>query len=50
MTPLEKLVQARDILLEVEADLIKQKGFCPYEVGFALKKLDEAINQVKDLS
>ena len=47
MTPLEKLEKARDLILEVEADLINDKGFCPYEIGFALIKIDEAINQFK---
>jgi len=44
----EKLTKARDLILEVEDDLIKEKRFCPYEVGFTLRKLDEAINQLKE--
>lgn len=45
----EKLTRARDLILEVENELIKEKKFCPYEVGFTLRKLDEAINQLKDI-
>lgn len=45
----EKLVKARDLILEVEDDLINEKRFCPYEIGFTLRKLDEAINQLKEL-
>ena len=51
MTPLEKLVKSRELILEAESQLLEEKGFCPYEVGYALRKLDEAINQVtKDYS
>lgn len=44
----EKLIKARDLILEVEDELIKEKRFCPYEIGFTLRKLDEAINQLKE--
>lgn len=47
MGTLEKLIQARNLIIEAEADLIEEKGFCPYEIGFALRKLNEAINQFK---
>lgn len=47
MGPVEKLEMARELILEVEIQLIQEKGFCPYEIGFTLRKLDEAINQVK---
>ena len=47
-TFVEKLTKARDLILEVEDDLIKEKRFCPYEIGFTLRKLDEAINQLKN--
>jgi hypothetical protein len=33
MTPLEKLEKARELLIEAEAELVEEKGFCPYEVG-----------------
>ena len=46
MTSLEKLLKARELILEAEDKLINEKGFCPYEVGYALRKLDEAINQL----
>lgn len=45
---LDKLVTARQLLLEVEEELIQQRKFCPYEVGNALNKIDEAINQFKE--
>ena len=43
----EKLLKARELILEVESDLIEEQRFCPYEIGFTLRKLDEAINQLK---
>ena len=46
MNPLEKLMQAREIMLEVEDYYITEKGFCPYEIGFAIRKLDEAIEEL----
>lgn len=46
---IEKLTKAQDLILEVEEDLIKEKKFCPYEIGFTLRKLDEAINQLKNV-
>ena len=48
MEPIEKLLQARELMLEVEAQFIKDKGFCPYEIGFALRKLNEAIEMLKN--
>ena len=45
---LEKLAQAKQLILEVEEDLIQQKKFCPYEIGYTLRNLDEAINRIKD--
>lgn len=50
MTPLEKLLHARELILEVEDQLIKEKRFCPYEIGYTLRKLDEAINQLNETS
>jgi len=47
MNPAEKLNKARMLLLEAEDELINSKGFCPYEIGFALKSLDEAIAELK---
>ncbi len=46
---LEKLHQAKGLILEVEEELIKQKGFCPYEVGYALRKIDDAILELKNI-
>lgn len=47
MTPLEKLEQAKELLIEAETELINDKGSCPYEIGFTLRNLDEAINHLK---
>lgn len=49
MTSLEKLIKARDLILEVEEQLIEEKKFCPYEIGNTLRNLDEAINQVQKM-
>lgn len=46
---IEKLTKAKELILEVEEDLIMEKRFCPYEIGFTLRKLDEAINHLKDM-
>ncbi len=46
---LEKLQQAKGLILEVEEELIRQKGFCPYEVGFALRKIDDAILELQNI-
>lgn len=47
MNDLEKLLKAKELIMEVEINLIKTKGFCPYEVGFTLRKLDEAIAMIE---
>lgn len=44
----EKLTKAKNLILEVEEDLIKDNRFCPYEVGYTLRKLDEAIEQLNN--
>ncbi len=46
---LERLQQAKSLILEVEDELIKQKGFCPYEVGHALRKIDDAILELQNI-
>lgn len=48
MTNLEKLEEAKRIIMEVEIDLIHQMGYCPYEIGFTLRKLEEAIESIKN--
>jgi hypothetical protein len=42
----EKLNNAKKLILDVEEELISDKRFCPYEIGFTLRKLDEAIEQL----
>jgi hypothetical protein len=46
---LEKLEKARDLILEVEQGLLDSKNFCPYEIGFTLRKLEESINLIKTM-
>jgi hypothetical protein len=48
MSALDKLIKARELMLEAESRLIKGKGFCPYELGYALKNLDQIINQITE--
>lgn len=40
---IEKLEQAKKIIQELEAELLEKKGICPYEVGFVINRLDDAI-------
>lgn len=47
MTPLEKLEKAKELLLEVENEFIQKKGSCPYEIGFTLRNIDQAIAHLK---
>jgi hypothetical protein len=43
MNEIEKLEQAKKIIEELEAELLEGKGFCPYEVGFIINRIDDAI-------
>ncbi|NLF84178.1 MAG: hypothetical protein GX568_09395 [Candidatus Gastranaerophilales bacterium] len=43
----EKLVRAKELICEVEEDFIRTRRCCPYEIGFTLRNLDEAIAHVK---
>lgn len=43
MEVIEKLNEAKKILEEVEETLLEKKGFCPYEIGFTLRHLEDAI-------
>ena len=47
MNCIEKIKKAKELLVEVETSLISDKGFCPYEIGYSLKSLDEAIEQLE---
>ena len=47
MKHIEKLKKAKELILEAESILISDKGFCPYEIGYSLKSLDEAIEQLE---
>ena len=48
MNEIEKLEQAKKIIEELEAELLEIKGFCPYEIGFAINRIDDAINFFKE--
>ncbi len=43
MNEIEKLEQAKKIIEELEAELLESKGFCPYEIGFVINRIDDAI-------
>lgn len=43
MNEIEKLEQAKKIVEELEAELLETKGFCPYEIGFVINRIDDAI-------
>ena len=47
MDKLEKLKQAKELLLQVENEFIREKSFCPYEIGFCIRTLNEAIDVVE---
>jgi len=47
---LEKLTRAKELILEVEEDFIREKRSCPYEVGYTLRNLEEAIEKVRNIS
>lgn len=48
MNEIEKLEQAKKIIEELEAELLEKKGFCPYEVGFVINRIDDAIKFFED--
>ena len=45
-TIIDKLIRAKELILEAEQQFIDENRLCPYEIGFTLRKLDEAINQI----
>lgn len=47
MEKLEKLEKARALITEVENELLEEKGSCPYEIGYTIRNLDEAIAYFK---
>ncbi|MDD3150813.1 MAG: hypothetical protein PHV68_08250 [Candidatus Gastranaerophilales bacterium] len=47
MNIIEKVEKARELLLEAEDDLIIEKGFCLYELGFTIKNIEETIKVLK---
>lgn len=46
MSELEKLLKAKELILEVEAKMA-DNGLCPYEIAYTLKNLDDAISFLK---
>lgn len=43
MNEIEKLEEAKKIIEELEAELLEKKGLCPYEIGFIINRIDDAI-------
>jgi hypothetical protein len=50
MNNLEKLFEAKKMIMEVELDLIGQIGYSPYEMGYVLRSLEDAIDLVTKLN
>lgn len=48
MSYLKKIQQAKELLLEAEAEMLSQKGCCFYEIGYAIRSIDETIAQIKE--
>lgn len=42
----QKIVAAKELLIEAETELIDTKGFCPYEVGFCIRNIEDALSVV----
>ncbi|MDD3419607.1 MAG: hypothetical protein PHE78_03280 [Candidatus Gastranaerophilales bacterium] len=48
MNEIEKLQEAKNIIESLEAELLETKGFCPYEIGFVINRIDDAIKFFED--
>ncbi len=48
MNEIEKLQEAKKIIETLEAELLETKGFCPYEIGFVINRIDDAIKFFED--
>ena len=46
-SPYEKLFTARQLVMEAEEILIKEKKFCPYEIASILRNLDTVMENFK---
>ena len=42
----QKIIAAKELLIEAETELIDTRGFCPYEVGFCIRNIEDALNAV----
>jgi len=40
---IEKLEEAKKIVEKLEAELLESKGICPYEIGFVINRIEDAI-------
>ena len=49
MQKLEKIINAKNLIMEVEQECIDTIGYSPYELGYALRSIDDAIEMVKKL-
>jgi hypothetical protein len=47
MNKLEKMLSAKSLIMEVEDECINECGYSPYELGYALRNLEDAIESIK---
>lgn len=43
MNTTEKLNEAKQIILDIEKEMLDTQQFCPYEIAYIIKDIDEAI-------
>ena len=45
MNPTEKLyeAEAKQIILDIEKEMLETHEFCPYEIAYTIKSIDSAI-------
>ena len=43
MNLIEKLYEAKQIILDIEKEMLETHKFCPYEIGYTIKSIDSAI-------
>ena len=43
MNPTEKLNEAKQIILDIEKEMLENHEFCPYEIAYTIKCIDSAI-------
>ena len=43
MNPTEKIYEAKQIILDIEKEMLETHEFCPYEIAYTIKSIDSAI-------